>query len=200
MTWEQIVVGVIACAVFAALHWLAKRIPALWRLIVPWLGKRVIDWQRKRQLLIELSTFNLPAVTLHVVKLQVCQTAALWSTVVALTGLVLYEIAGSWTMLSSIVFIVGLANFLVCYTAQIFAVVNLYSLSRHQRARLKAIVSGLQPQQIAALSPLLGPELASYLSSLIPPETQSSAIIPSSADASSGPSSPPPAAGILPPP
>ena len=138
MTFSEIVmlivIGVIACAIWALIE---KVVLVLLihkgHSIVHRLGKRAQTWW---QHLDEYTTVlaNSPTfVTTHQIKAQAAYGVMIWATVIAMSGLIIYEVRGGWTILSGAFFLVGVIYFMANYLSRSYQMI--FFLWRGQRRR-----------------------------------------------------------------
>lgn len=137
-------IGVIACAIWDVIKKLALLVLVrAGRYIAPRLGKRVETWYLQ---VVEYSDELIKhptAVVIHHIKWLELQSILNWATIVAMTGLVIYSIHGSWTMLSGALFIVGLLYYTANYCAKAYQIA-IFSIAA---ARYKALTAGMTPAQ-----------------------------------------------------
>jgi hypothetical protein len=131
------VIGVIACAIWAFIE---KVILVLLirkgRLIAHRFGKRAQTWWQHLDeyttVLVNSPTF----VTIHRIKALEAHSEMIWATVVAMSGLIIYEVHGRWTILSGALFLVGVIYYMANYLSRGYQILILSMAMAKEKAAM----------------------------------------------------------------
>jgi hypothetical protein len=147
MTWSAIIAGLIVWAISRCIE---KAIPPIVRFVAPRLGKKGQAWLQHLAEYTDLVVTSPSMIAVHNAKWLAVQSFLNWATIVAMTGLVIYAIQGGWTMLSAILFIVGLLYYTANYPVQAYETLILSVVRKKEKARIAETTPAQRVRQLRA--------------------------------------------------